>query len=88
VLGREVEDDAMILLAQKCFAGCFGGKHAGLAFDAEFAVEAAMLRREAELVERRISRFAARPLRWSISPCNRRSTATPPARRTHRIGNG
>jgi len=47
VLGREVEDDAMVLLSQKRFAGCFGGKHAGLAFDAEFAVEVAMPRNEA-----------------------------------------
>src|ERR1700674_679897 len=47
VLGREVEDDAMVSLAQKRFAGCLGSKHAGLAFDAEFAVEAAMLRNEA-----------------------------------------
>src|ERR1700683_2608806 len=37
----------MVLLAQKRFAGCFGGKHAGLAFDTEFAVEVAMARNEA-----------------------------------------
>src|SRR5947199_4564779 len=37
----------MVLLSQKRFAGCFGGKHAGLAFDAEFAVEVAMPRNEA-----------------------------------------
>src|SRR6266481_2178597 len=48
MLGREVEDDAMVSLAQKRFAGCLGSKHAGLAFDAEFAVEAAMLRNEAD----------------------------------------
>jgi len=47
MLGREVEDDAMVSLAQKRFAGCLGSKHAGLAFDAEVAVEAAMLRNEA-----------------------------------------
>src|ERR1700724_4111250 len=47
MLGREVEDDAMVSLAQKRFAGCLGSKHAGLAFDAEVAVEAAMLRHEA-----------------------------------------
>src|ERR1700724_661925 len=38
MLGREVEDDAMVSLAQKRFAGCLGSKHAGLAFDAEVAV--------------------------------------------------
>src|ERR1700676_5130598 len=37
----------MVSLAQKRFAGCLGSKHAGLAFDAEFAVEAAMLCHEA-----------------------------------------
>jgi hypothetical protein len=41
VLGREVEDDAMVSRAQKRFAGCLGSKHAGLTFDAEVAVEAA-----------------------------------------------
>ena len=39
-----MEDDAMVSLAQKCFAGCLGSEHAGLTFDAEVAVEAAMLR--------------------------------------------
>ena len=33
MLGREVEDDAMVPLAQKRFAGCFEGKYSGLAFD-------------------------------------------------------
>src|SRR6516164_6628919 len=33
----------MVSLAQKCFAGCLGSEHAGLTFDAEVAVEAAML---------------------------------------------
>jgi hypothetical protein len=47
VLGREVEDDTMVSLAQKRFAGCLGSEHAGLTFDAEVAVEAAMLRNEA-----------------------------------------
>jgi hypothetical protein len=47
VLGREVEDDAMVSLAQKRFAGCLGSEHAGLTFDAEVAVEAAMLRNKA-----------------------------------------
>src|SRR3984893_12919291 len=47
MVGSEVEDDAMVCLAQKRFAGCLGSKHAGLAFDAEVAVEAAMLRNEA-----------------------------------------
>ena len=40
-----MEDDAMV--SQKCFAGCLGREHAGLTFDAEVAVEAAMLRNEA-----------------------------------------
>ena len=47
MLGREVEDDAMVALAQKRFAGCLGSEHAGLTFDAEVAVEAAMLRNKA-----------------------------------------
>src|SRR5271170_7893303 len=47
MLRREVEDDAMVSLAQKRFAGCLGSEHAGLAFDAEVAVEAAMLRNKA-----------------------------------------
>src|SRR6202035_1614042 len=47
MLGREVEDDAMVSLAQKRFAGCLGSEHAGLTFDAEVAVEAAMLRNKA-----------------------------------------
>src|ERR1700683_4696661 len=47
LLGREVEDDAMVSLAQKRFAGCLGSEHAGLTFDAEVAVEAAMLRNKA-----------------------------------------
>src|ERR1700704_5299996 len=34
----------MVSLAQKRFAGCLGSEHAGLTFDAEVAVEAAMLR--------------------------------------------
>ena len=34
----EVEDDAMVSLAQKCFAGCLGSEHAGLTFDAEVAI--------------------------------------------------
>src|SRR6516225_9230379 len=37
----------MVSLAQKCFAGCLGSEHAGLTFDAEVAIEAAMLRNEA-----------------------------------------
>src|ERR1700676_312643 len=37
----------MVSLAQKRFAGCLGSEHAGLAFDAEVAVEAAMLRNKA-----------------------------------------
>src|ERR1700732_2027113 len=37
----------MVFLAQKRFAGCLGSEHAGLAFGAEVAVEAAMLRNEA-----------------------------------------
>src|SRR6202040_3126132 len=37
----------MVSLAQKRFAGCLGSKHAGLTFDAEVAVEAAMLRNKA-----------------------------------------
>src|SRR6516162_8029402 len=37
----------MVSLAQKCFAGCLGGEHAGLTFDAEVVVEAAMPRNEA-----------------------------------------
>jgi hypothetical protein len=37
VLGREVEDDAMVPLAQKRFAGCFEGKYSGLAFDPDDA---------------------------------------------------
>src|SRR5580658_3695356 len=32
----------MVSLAQKRFAGCLGSEHAGLTFDAEVAVEAAM----------------------------------------------
>src|SRR4030081_146662 len=47
MLGREVEGDAMVSLAQKRFAGCLGSEHAGLTFDAEVAVEAAMLRNKA-----------------------------------------
>ena len=46
MLGREVEDNAMIVLAQKAFAGCLGSKHAGLALDPEVIVEAAMLRNQ------------------------------------------
>jgi hypothetical protein len=42
-----VKDDAMVFLAQKRFAGCLGSEHAGLTFDAEVAVEAAMLRNKA-----------------------------------------
>src|SRR6516165_809881 len=37
----------MVSLAQKCFAGCLGSQHAGLTFDAEVAVEAAMPRNKA-----------------------------------------
>src|SRR6516225_5448480 len=37
----------MVSLAQKCFAGCLGSEHAGLTFDAEVAIEAAMLRNKA-----------------------------------------
>src|ERR1700732_3666744 len=37
----------MVSLAQKRFAGCLGSEHAGLAFAAEVAVEAAMLRNKA-----------------------------------------
>src|SRR5260370_37661572 len=37
----------MVALAQKRFAGCLGSEHAGLTFDAEVAVEAAMLRNKA-----------------------------------------
>src|SRR6202030_2939075 len=37
----------MVSLAQKRFAGCLGSKHAGLTFDSEVAVEAAMLRNKA-----------------------------------------
>src|SRR5271169_5667514 len=37
----------MVSLAQKRFAGCLGSEHAGLTFDAEVAVEAAMLRNKA-----------------------------------------
>src|SRR6516162_958512 len=37
----------MVSLAQKCFAGCLGSEHAGLTFDAEVAIETAMLRNEA-----------------------------------------
>src|ERR1700726_2611613 len=37
----------MVCLAQKRFAGCLGSEHAGLTFDAEVAVEAAMLRNKA-----------------------------------------
>src|SRR5580700_10017251 len=37
----------MVFLAQKRFAGCLGSEHAGLAFGAEVAVEAAMLRNQA-----------------------------------------
>jgi hypothetical protein len=36
----------MVFLAQKRFAGCLGSEHAGLAFDAKIAVEAAMLRNQ------------------------------------------
>jgi len=42
VLGREVEDDAMVALAQEGFAGCLGGEQAGLAFDAEVVGKAAV----------------------------------------------
>jgi hypothetical protein len=42
VLGREVEGDVMLRLAQECLTGCFGGQYAGLAFDAEVAFEAAV----------------------------------------------
>src|SRR5271156_1242738 len=34
----EVENDAMVFLAQKRFAGCLGRKDSGLALDAEVAV--------------------------------------------------
>src|SRR5229473_4355458 len=39
--GREVESDAMVGLAQERLTGGFGGEHAGFAFDAEAALEAA-----------------------------------------------
>jgi hypothetical protein len=42
VLGGEVEGDAMLRPAQERFTGCFGGKYAGLAYDAEIAFETAM----------------------------------------------
>ena len=53
MLGGEVEDNAMVSLAQKCFAGCLGSEHAGLTVDAEVAIEAAMLRNEANERTRR-----------------------------------
>src|ERR1700746_1322590 len=37
----------MVSLAQKCFAGCLRSEHAGLTFDTEVAVEAAMPRNKA-----------------------------------------
>jgi hypothetical protein len=37
----------MVFQAQKRFAGCLGSEHAGLAFDAKVAAEAAMLRNQA-----------------------------------------
>jgi hypothetical protein len=42
VLGREVEDDAMVALAQEGLAGCLGGEQVGLAFDAEVVGKAAV----------------------------------------------
>src|SRR3979490_1444735 len=48
MLGREVEGDAMVRLAQECFTGDLGSKHTGLAFDAEVALEAAAAGNEAD----------------------------------------
>src|ERR1700682_3209942 len=48
MLGREVEGDAMVRLAQECLTGNLGSKHTGLAFDAEVALEAAMAGNEAD----------------------------------------
>ena len=48
MLGREVEGDAMVRLAQECLTGELGSKHTGLAFDAEVALEAAMAGNEAD----------------------------------------
>jgi hypothetical protein len=48
----EVEDDAMVSLAQKCFAGCLRSEHAGLTFDAEVAVEQCCATRRTTASER------------------------------------
>src|SRR5207244_3004123 len=48
MLGREVEGDAMVRLAQECLTGDLGSKHTGLAFDAEVALEAAVAGNEAD----------------------------------------
>jgi len=42
VLGREVEGDAVVGLAQEGLAGGLGREHGGLAFDAELALETAV----------------------------------------------
>jgi hypothetical protein len=39
--GREVENDAMIRLAEERLTGRLGGEHAGFAFDAQLVLEAA-----------------------------------------------
>src|SRR6266481_2970266 len=41
MLGREVEGDAVLRIAQEGFAGRLGSKHTRLAFDSELDLEAA-----------------------------------------------
>src|SRR5438128_11245019 len=48
MFGREVEGDAMVWLAQERLTGGLGSKHTGLAFDAEVALEAAVVGNEAD----------------------------------------
>src|SRR2546428_10547174 len=47
MFGREVEGDAMVWLAQERLTGGLGSRHTGLAFDAEVALEAAVVGNEA-----------------------------------------
>src|SRR5271156_2954423 len=66
VLGREVENDSMVFLAQKRFAGCLGRKDPGLALDAEVAVEGTMLRNEAN---NRLGEMDVEVVADDIPPC-------------------
>ena len=47
MLGREVEGDAVVGLAQEGLAGGLGREHARLAFEAELALETAVARNQA-----------------------------------------